>query len=126
LLANALKYGGEARWISICAVESKTRGPRGSEVRISVEDRGIGIHPSEISRIFEPFYRSSAVATAQIHGTGLGLSVAKSIVEAMGGTLSVVSELGGGSTFTICLPAAKKEKMEVAHMARASDPATKK
>jgi len=55
----------------------------------------MGIDRLEMPHIFEPFYRGAAVTAAQIHGTGLGLSLAKSIAEAMGGTLSVVSETGG-------------------------------
>jgi signal transduction histidine kinase len=125
LISNALKYGGEARWICIRAMEGKAERSGGSEVRISVEDRGIGIDASEIRRIFEPFYRSSAVAASTIHGTGLGLSLAKSIVEAMGGSLSVVSTLGVGSTFTIRLPVAKKGNLEMAEMASTPDPMTK-
>jgi signal transduction histidine kinase len=74
---------------------------------VSVEDRGIGIDSSEIPHIFDPFYRSPVVAAAQIHGTGLGLPLAKSIAEAMGGRLTVVSKLGVGSVFTLHLPIRK-------------------
>jgi signal transduction histidine kinase len=104
LVVNAVKYSGEARWISIRAYIGEAAGGSGREVRISVQDRGIGIEASEIARIFEPFYRSPAVAAAQIHGTGLGLPVARSIAEAMGGSLSVASELGVGSVFTLHMP----------------------
>jgi signal transduction histidine kinase len=93
----------------------------GREVRISIADRGIGIDPSELPRIFDPFYRSPRVNAAQIHGTGLGLSLAKRIAEAMGGRLSVVSELSAGSTFTLHLQIAKGEDMQTA--AAASRPA---
>jgi signal transduction histidine kinase len=58
-----------------------------------------------LKHIFEPFYRSPQVCAAQIHGTGLGLPLAKRIAEAMGGHISVVSELGVGSEFTIHIPA---------------------
>ncbi len=54
--------------------------------------------------IFEPFYRSPAAVAGQVHGTGLGLPIAKSIAEAMGGRLSVKSEVGVGSVFTVHLP----------------------
>ena len=83
------------------------------EILITVQDRGIGIAEAEIQRIFEPFYRSSAVLEAQIHGTGLGLPVAKSIAEAMAGTLSVESQPGRGSTFTLRLPA-RSAKLQLA------------
>src|SRR5438876_12460988 len=66
---------------------------------------------SELQRIFEPFYRSPKVVAAQIHGTGLGLALAKRIAEALGGRISVVSELGVGSTFTLHLPAASAEEL---------------
>jgi signal transduction histidine kinase len=78
-------------------------------VLISVQDNGIGIDNSEISRIFEPFYRSPAVSSVQIHGTGLGLPLAKSIAEAMGGKLSVHSEIGKGSVFILHLPIPEEE-----------------
>jgi signal transduction histidine kinase len=63
--------------------------------------------------IFDPFYRSPRVQAAQIHGTGLGLSLAKRIVESMGGRLTVVSQLSVGSTFTLHLQFAKGEDTEM-------------
>ncbi len=63
------------------------------------------MEPQELKHIFEPFYRSPAVVAAQIHGSGLGLPLAKNMVEAMGGRLTVTSEPGKGSKFTIHLPA---------------------
>jgi signal transduction histidine kinase len=75
-----------------------------NELTISVQDRGVGIDESDLPYIFDPFYRSSHVVAAQIHGTGLGLSIAKRSAEACGGRLTVVSQLGGGSTFTLHLP----------------------
>ena len=104
LIVNAVKYGGDAHWIRIRARLAQREHHGHKEILISVQDRGIGIEEEELQRIFEPFYRSSAVVAAQIHGTGLGLPVAKSIVEAMGGNLSVDSQLGEGSTFTLHLP----------------------
>ena len=104
LIVNAVKYGGEGRWIGIRAFVDNSADPTIKEVRIAVQDRGIGIDPLEINHIFEPFYRSAAASAAQIHGTGLGLSLAKNIAEAMGGKLSVVSQLSAGSVFTLHLP----------------------
>jgi signal transduction histidine kinase len=103
LITNALKYGGEQRWIGIRA-QVIEQGANGKEVQISVEDRGMGIDSSDLPHIFEPFYRSPLVAAAQIHGTGLGLPLAKSIVEAMKGHLTVTSVAGHGSIFTLHLP----------------------
>jgi signal transduction histidine kinase len=102
LITNALKYGGEQKWIGIQARLTE-HGLTGKEIQISVSDRGIGIAPEEIRHIFEPFYRSPSVTAAQIHGTGLGLPLAKSIVEAMKGQVTVKSTLGRGSTFTLHL-----------------------
>jgi signal transduction histidine kinase len=102
LIGNAVKYGGENHWIGVRAQLGEKNGAK--EVQISIQDRGLGIEPSEQHDIFEPFYRSASVAAAQIHGTGLGLPLAKSIAEAMGGRLTVTSEFRKGSTFTLHLP----------------------
>jgi signal transduction histidine kinase len=88
------------------------------EMRISVEDHGIGIDAAELQRIFEPFYRSPVVTAAQIHGTGLGLALAKNIAEAMGGSISVVSRVGVGSRFTIHLPLASSVGTETTTVQR--------
>jgi signal transduction histidine kinase len=104
LVTNALKYGSQGRWISICASVEDAKDHRHREVRISVHDHGKGIDRSDLHHIFEPFYRSPAVVADQIHGTGLGLPIAKSLAEAMGGRLSVMSEVGKGSVFTLHLP----------------------
>ncbi len=103
LVLNALKYGGASRWVRVRACQEP--GPT-ARVRISVEDRGGGIDPADLPHIFEPFYRGKAAQAAQIHGTGLGLSLARDMAEGMGGRLEAVSELGRGSTFTLELPAA--------------------
>ena len=108
LVTNALKYGGQGHWISICASCEESKDHRGREVRISVLDHGKGIDRSELPHIFEPFYRSPEVVANQIHGTGLGLPIAKSLAEAMGGRISVTSEVGVGSAFTIHLPVVEK------------------
>jgi signal transduction histidine kinase len=103
LVVNAVKYSGKSRRIGISA---SLYGAKASqrEIRISVQDHGRGISSSELGHIFEPFYRSPGVVDAQIHGTGLGLAVAKRIAQAMGGRLSVVSVVDVGSTFTLHLP----------------------
>jgi signal transduction histidine kinase/type II secretory pathway pseudopilin PulG len=103
LISNSIKYSGENRWIGVRAC--KTEGDRGPEVRVTVEDKGLGIEPRELKDIFKPFYRSNSVISAGIPGTGLGLRVAQSVAEAMGGNLSVESAPGKGSAFTLSLPA---------------------
>jgi len=102
LILNALKYGGEQRWMRVRAWKSEG----GSRVRIAVDDRGAGIDPADLPHIFEPFYRGKSAQAAQIHGAGLGLSLARDIAEGMGGRLDASSEPGRGSTFTLELPAA--------------------
>lgn len=105
LLRNAMKYSLDQQWIGVAA---HTRGTGGrSEVEITIEDRGIGIAPGDLSHIFEPFYRGKAVIDGQIHGNGLGLSLVKHIVEAHKGQVSVKSTLGKGSAFSVRLPIAK-------------------
>jgi len=89
-------------------LDEPASGLNHEEVAISVQDRGIGIDKSDLFHIFEPFYRSPVVRAAQIHGTGLGLPLAKSIAEAMGGKLTVESNPGVGSTFTLHLPGARE------------------
>lgn len=106
LITNALKYGEKGRWIQVRASQEGPKDHR--EIRISVQDRGKGIDRSELHHIFEPFYRAEAAVADQIHGTGLGLPIAKSLAEAMGGRLSVTSEVGAGSTFTVHLPVAEQ------------------
>jgi len=111
LVGNAVKYGSPGRWIGLRAFRGHAE--HGEEVRISVSDKGIGMDRSEIPHIFEPFYRSPRVNAMQIHGTGLGLSLATRIAETLGGRLSVVSELSVGSTFTLHLPVAERERLEM-------------
>ena len=103
LIVNAVKYSTSERWIGISARMDREE----NTILISVQDQGIGIHTSELTRIFEPFYRSPQVTTAKIRGTGLGLSIAKRSAEIFGGELTVSTELGVGSVFTVHLPVPK-------------------
>jgi two-component system phosphate regulon sensor histidine kinase PhoR len=99
LLDNAVKFnkpGGEVR------IES-TRALDGSGF-ISVSDTGVGIPAEDLMRIFERFYRIDRARSREVGGTGLGLSIVKHVVERMNGSVTVVSEVGTGSTFTIKLP----------------------
>jgi signal transduction histidine kinase len=102
LISNAVKYSGDNRWIGIRA----GLAVNGTDVEIAVEDHGLGIASSELPHVFEPFYRAQVSVEAQIHGSGLGLSLVKHIVEAHGGRVSVNSTLDQGSTFTLHLPIA--------------------
>ena len=116
LITNAVKYGGDARWMRVTARANDADG-HFDEVQISVEDRGLGIGAGELRRIFEPFYRSRSAAAAQIHGTGLGLSLARDIAAAMGGRLTVASEPGKGSCFTLYLRFAEMAELQISPQA---------
>lgn len=100
LLSNAIKFtsaGGKVM-VTVCMREGDER-----LVEMKVSDTGIGIAPHDQAHLFERFYRGEATAR-DIPGTGLGLAIVKEIVEEHGGSVSVESELGVGSTFTILLP----------------------
>ena len=98
LIANSAKYSNGSKWIRITSANGNGR------VKISVEDKGLGIGAEDLGHVFEPFYRSKQVVDAQISGNGLGLNLVKKIVEAHGGKVSAESEFGSGSKFTIELP----------------------
>jgi signal transduction histidine kinase len=98
LISNAIKYtpeGGKV-WVAL--------GEEGGFVKATVSDTGIGIKKVDLARIFDKFYRVKTTETRQIVGTGLGLSIVKSIVDAHLGSISVESEEGNGTTFTVLLP----------------------
>ena len=76
----------------------------GNRVRISVSDTGPGIAPETMPRLFEQFYTGRTSSSHHNIGTGLGLTIAKGIVEAHGGNMEVESEIGRGSTFSFTLP----------------------
>jgi signal transduction histidine kinase len=124
LITNALKYSGTDDRIQISAAVHTTDNHK-KEVRISVRDYGIGISSSDLPHIFEPFYRSPKVAATQVRGTGLGLSLAKHQAEAMGGRISVVSEVGVGSVFTLHLPAAEEQENQVSEVGSKTDSVTR-
>jgi len=103
LINNAMKYGGGNHWLRISASSEESGG--NPEIQISIEDSGMGINPADLPHIFDPFYRGSEATSAQIHGSGLGLSMARDALSAMGGRIAVRSSPGKGSTFTIHIPA---------------------
>lgn len=102
LLENAHKYSEEIKHIVLCA-----RAENGS-VTFSVTDNGIGIAPRERRRIFQPFYQVDQHLSRKGSGCGLGLSIVQFITTAHHGSVSVESQPGCGSTFTISLPAASE------------------
>jgi len=98
LLDNAYKYSGDSKNIEIM-VESA-----GDSVKISVKDFGIGIQREEQHKIFDRFFRGGNELTRSVKGSGIGLTIVKKIIEAHGGTVSLDSTPGKGSTFIIHLP----------------------
>jgi signal transduction histidine kinase len=102
LLSNAAKYG--TGWIGVSASQAREKGQATVEIRVA--DRGPGIPPNEQKHIFEPFFRGQRAVQDQIHGAGLGLNLAKKIVEAHGGTIRVKSEPMKGTEFIVRIPAA--------------------
>lgn len=100
LLSNAAKYGRSGGWIGVRALSNN------GMVEIRVSDHGDGIPPDETKQVFEPFYRGGQAQREQIHGTGLGLPLARKIVEAHGGSLTVESKPGQGAVFILRLPEA--------------------
>lgn len=108
LLANAVKYGAkDDPWIGVTA--TRTEGARGPAVEIRVADRGPGIPEEEQKHIFDAFYRGRRAVQDQVHGAGLGLNLAKKIVEAHGGRIRVKSAPGEGAEFIVEIPAAPAE-----------------
>ena len=97
LLLNAIKYS-EGGTVRVQVNDSD------GAVRIAVTDTGMGIPPEAIPQIFEPFYRATNAAAGSARGMGLGLPIAKALIEAHGGTLTAASTLGVGSTFIVTLP----------------------
>ncbi len=99
LVGNAAKYGSDRkRWIGIFASSAE------NAVEIRVADRGPGIPPEEQKHIFDPFFRGRRAVEHQVHGTGLGLSLVKDIVEAHGGSVAVRNAAAGGTEFIVRIP----------------------
>jgi two-component system, OmpR family, phosphate regulon sensor histidine kinase PhoR len=100
LVRNAFAYTEEG---GIVSLESAVVPP--GWVVITVSDTGVGIPPEELERVFERFYRSDPSRARSTGGFGLGLSIARDLIEAMGGRITAESEVGGGSRFAVWLPA---------------------
>jgi PAS domain S-box-containing protein len=98
LLSNAIKFGPDGGLVRV-------QGRRLFDaVEVAVIDRGIGIHGDDVPRLFERFFRTSQATSGAVQGAGLGLTIARRIIEEHGGRIAVVSALGEGSTFTVTLP----------------------
>lgn len=103
LLTNAIKYSPEDKAIDV----SLSLDAKNNDAIIRVSDQGIGISKDDFKHLFDPFFRADNVG--QIQGTGLGLPIAKQAIELHGGSLTVESTVGVGTTFTVCLPLPEKK-----------------
>ena len=106
LVSNAVKFSPDGGPISITGAAMPAGEDGGPLVRLSVRDRGVGIEPELAARIFSDFYQADASETRHYGGLGLGLALARRIVEAMNGTIELDSRPGEGATFHLSLPAA--------------------
>jgi two-component system sensor histidine kinase SenX3 len=103
LVENAIAYSGEDTKVLLTVRQDE------EWIEIDVTDQGIGIAPHDVDRIFERFYRADQARSRSTGGTGLGLAIVKHIATNHGGRVDVSSTLGGGSTFTLRLPARPPE-----------------
>jgi len=103
LVSNAVKYTPDGGHIHLSATS------KGQDVVITVSDDGIGIPEKDLPNIFGKFVRASNATTKSMPGTGLGLYLAKNIIEMHGGSITIESELGKGTTFTVMIPKKYKE-----------------
>jgi two-component system phosphate regulon sensor histidine kinase PhoR len=108
LIENALKYGGSSKGVEINFVRGET--PDGApEARVAVRDHGPGIAPEHLPRLTERFYRVDVADSRSQGGTGLGLALAKHILNRHRGRLSIASVQGAGATFTVHLPMSRPD-----------------
>ncbi len=100
LLSNAAKYGGDANWVGVRVTATA------QSVDLQVADRGMGISADDLPHLFDQFFRSKDPRVRRRKGTGIGLAIVRYIVDAHGGTITVDSALGRGTTFAVSLPVA--------------------
>ena len=103
LVSNAVKYSYEGGTVSISVIQLSSDDESKIINEFHIKDEGCGMTPEFMEHVFEPFARDKSSPVAA-EGTGLGLTIAKSLTEIMGGTIEVVSELGKGSEFTVTVP----------------------
>ncbi len=101
LLSNAVKYTQEGGSIWFRIIGQKQRSSQYEHIRIEVEDNGYGMTPEYLTTIFDAFTRAENSTTNKVQGTGLGMAITKSIVELMGGSIDVSSQMGKGSLFQV-------------------------
>lgn len=104
LVSNACKFTPPGGTVTFSACELPSDNERLGWYKFTISDTGIGIDSESLQHLFDPFFRSSDVISKHIEGSGLGLAIVKNIVDYKGGTISVTSRQGEGTTFTVTLP----------------------
>ncbi len=101
IISNAVKYTKTGGKVSVCVKQTADASEGYAPYEFKVKDTGIGMSPEFLKHVFEPFEREQTSTVSGIQGTGLGLAITKNIVDLMGGTITVESEVGKGSEFTV-------------------------
>jgi signal transduction histidine kinase len=109
LMSNSAKFTENG---TISLDVSRGYNEDGHLLLFKVTDTGLGMDPETIERLFSPFVQADEKVASKYGGTGLGLVITKALINAMGGNLTVISQLGEGSTFTIAIPLAEKDQIE--------------
>ena len=112
LVSNAVKYSYEGGRIQISVIQLSTEDESIIVNEFHIRDEGCGMTPEFMDHVFEPFARDKTSPVAA-EGTGLGLTIAKSLTEIMGGTIEVISELGKGTEFTVTIPLSIPQLTEI-------------
>ncbi len=105
IVDNAIKYAPVGGSVEVRGAS------KGDQIIVEIEDTGTGIHPEEISRIFERFYQVDKSRSGGGRGTGLGLSIANEIIQAHGGSIDVKSQMGIGSCFKVKIPVVEIDEL---------------
>lgn len=122
LLGNALKFTNAGGAVSVVAQEIPCRQPEFKQYKIDVIDTGIGMSPEFVDHIFDPFERERTSTISGVQGTGLGMAITKNLVEMMNGTITVSSQKGVGSTFTVVFTfPVSTEEVETDEQAKPAD-----
>ncbi len=113
LVSNAVKYTNDGGNILVSLKQLENDDPEYGKYQIIVKDNGLGMSKEFQEKIFDEFERENTTTVSKITGTGLGTTITKNLVDLMGGTISVESELGKGSTFTVIIDLKTCEEKDV-------------